>query len=752
MRLLFIMGSQHRGGAERHAVSLMNGLAERGHECMAAYVKSVGGPVADLGLASAVAVRPLGASRYLDLRAINDLAALIAQSAPDVLVATNPYALMYATAARTGGRIPLVTTFHSTRPHGIKERLQMLVYRPLFWKADCTIFVSSEQQAFWRRRGLVSRRSEVIHNGIDAERDFAPRGAAGLERRRELCLADGDYVIGICAWLRPEKNHLQLVEAIARLRAAGLPARALLIGDGEMREAVTARASALGIGNHVTITGARRDVRPDIAACDVMVLCSVAVETFSLAALEAMALERPVVHAELGGAREMIIDGHNGFLFPVRDTAALVRRLEALADRELAQRLGRNARIVVREAFTATGMVDRYESLLRDLRRPQSEPGKPLVVLLGPDLGAVSGVSTHLNMLWRSSLADRFALRHVQVGSEGRRGSRAGIFLRRLLGPLALAAAIGRRRPAVVHINTSLVARAFWRDLAHLVVARLVGTRVVYQVHGGALPQQFAGNSRILRAILERALRLPDCIVVLARSELAAYAAMLPGQDVRVIPNAVEATGTEQWEREPRASDAPLRIVYLGRLVPAKGLHELLRGLAEARAGGTRAELTIAGSGPDEISLRALAAELGLGDHLRFARPVFGAEKQRLLAHSDVLALPTHHEGLPYALLEAMNAGLAIITTRVGAIPDVVTEGVHGLFVPLRNPGAIAAAIASLAKEPELLNRMARACRERIAEAYLLPRLASQLADLYTGLCANPPRRARRRSARQTIA
>ena len=138
---------------------------------------------------------------------------------------------------------------------------------------------------------------------------------------------------------------------------------------------------------------------------------------------------------------------------------------------------------------------------------------------------------------------------------------------------------------------------------------------------------------------------------------------------------------------------------------------------------------------------------------VRFARPVFGEEKQRLLAHSDVLALPTYNEGLPYALLEAMHAGLATITTRVGAIPDVVTEGVHGLFVPPRNPGAIAAAISSLAREPERLSRMARACRERIAEAYLLPRLASQLADLYTGLCTNPPpRRARRRSARQTIA
>ena len=753
MRLMFVTGSLHRGGAERHAVSLMNGLAERGHECAAVYIKCVGGTVADLGLDGAVAVHPLGASRYLDLRAMSDLAALIAQCAPDVLVATNPYALMYATLARSGRRIPLLTTFHSTRPHGFKERLQMLVYRPLFWRADCTVFVSAAQRSFWRRRGLASRRSEVIHNGIDAEGYFAPRSDAGTGRRRELGFGDGDYVIGICAWLRPEKNHVQLVEAIARLRAAGLPARALLIGDGELREAITERARELGIGDHVTITGERRDVRPDLAACDVVVLCSVAVETFSLAALEAMALEKPVVHAELGGARELILDGYNGYLFPVRDTDALVQRLRILADRECAQRLGRNARLVVREAFTARGMIDRYERLLGETSRQARAGRKPGVLLLGPDLGAVSGVSTHVNMLLGSTLADRFDLRHFQVGSEGRSGRGFNRVLRTFLSPLRLAATILRGRPAIVHINTSIDVRAFWRDLAHLLAARIAGSRVIYQVHGGELPVDFAGGSRFVKAVIERALRLPDCIVVLAKSELAAYKALLPGQRVRVIPNAVE-TFPPRGDDRPRDDGAPVEIVYLGRLVPAKGLHDSLRGLRDARAGGADARLTIAGSGPDETALRRLVAELDLESSVRFTGPVFGAEKERLLARSDVLALPTYHaEGLPYALLEAMSAGLAVITTRVAAIPDVVTEGVHGLFVPPRDPAAIAAAITQLAADRQMLRRMGNAGRERVAEAYSLPRLAAEFGELYARLADNLPARGERgRSTRHTPA
>jgi len=109
-------------------------------------------------------------------------------------------------------------------------------------------------------------------------------------------------------------------------------------------------------------------VRPFVTAADVMVLCSIAVETFSLAALEAMAMGKPVVHAELGGAAEMIVPGDNGLLFPVGDTAALVAALARLADRALAARMGRRARELAESMFSEAVMVDRYEQLLREAR------------------------------------------------------------------------------------------------------------------------------------------------------------------------------------------------------------------------------------------------------------------------------------------------------------------------------------------------------------------------------------------------
>ena len=112
---------------------------------------------------------------------------------------------------------------------------------------------------------------------------------------------------------------------------------------------------------------------------------------------------------------------------------------------------------------------------------------RPAVLLLGPSRDAISGVTTHVNALLDSRLAGEFALEHFQVGSEGRSESAPGRLLRFVASPVALAAAVLRRGAAVVHLNTSLNAKAWWRDLVYLLVAKACGARVVLQVHGGAL-------------------------------------------------------------------------------------------------------------------------------------------------------------------------------------------------------------------------------------------------------------------------
>lgn len=362
----------------------------------------------------------------------------------------------------------------------------------------------------------------------------------------------------------------------------------------------------------------------------------------------------------------------------------------------------------------------------------------PVVLLLGPDRAAISGVSTHINLLYDSSLAWHYRLRHFRVGSEGREEGRIERLVRLIVSPFALALTLVGERVDVMHLNTSLNRRAYWRDLAYMIVARILGVRVIYQIHGGQLPLEFTGGRWLASRFLRLTLRLPEAIVVLAKRELEAYLRFVPNQAVHLMPNAIDTQPLAKLPEKPADARPGLQLLYLGRLARDKGLYETLHGLRLARLRGIDAHLVIAGNGPEEAGLKRAVSELQLEKDVHFFGPAFGADKLRLLGESDVLLLPSYAEGLPYALLEGMGAGLPVIATPVGAIPDVMSETRHGLFVPPRDTHAIARAIARLAVDPEGRERMGATARQRIASAYSIRRLASDLATLYAG---SPERR-----------
>ena len=358
-----------------------------------------------------------------------------------------------------------------------------------------------------------------------------------------------------------------------------------------------------------------------------------------------------------------------------------------------------------------------------------------VVLLLGPSREAISGVTTHLNSLLGSRLSSRFDLVHFQVGSEGRNEGLLGRIARLALSPLALAAAIARHGAGLVHVNTSLNAKAYWRDFAYVLAAKLCGARVLYQVHGGRL-EEFVAKSRVPGAFVRRALRWPDVVVVLSRSQLGVFRGAAPAQAVALVPNGIDCRPYLRYNRPASEAGAPLRLIYIGRLVPAKGLLETIEALRLARSRGINARLVIAGNGPEEPRLRQYVREAALTREVSFVGAAYGEHKAQLLSQADALTLASYAEGLPYSLLEAMAAGVVPIVTPVGAIPDVVADGEHGLFVAPRDAEAIAQAIGKLAQDRAALARMSAACRKHIAAVYSIERVARDFSQLYWGLCA----------------
>ena len=219
----------------------------------------------------------------------------------------------------------------------------------------------------------------------------------------------------------------------------------------------------------------------------------------------------------------------------------------------------------------------------------------PVVLLLGPARSAASGVATHINQLFGSALSKRFRLSLFQVGSEGRGESGGATVVRLALSPVALIVRLAWLRPRIVHINTSLDLKGYWRDLVYLAVAKVLGCKVVYQVHGGALPGQFFPHSRLLTALLRRVLMWADVVVLLAKCEMTAYQQFVPRARLIRIANCVPI----EEGRGPVALDsaAVLTVAYIGRLTASKGILETVEAVRILRGRGTQIRLTIAGAG-----------------------------------------------------------------------------------------------------------------------------------------------------------
>ena len=354
------------------------------------------------------------------------------------------------------------------------------------------------------------------------------------------------------------------------------------------------------------------------------------------------------------------------------------------------------------------------------------------ILILGPSFGAVSGVSTHLRQLFGSDLCHDFHLVHFQVGSEGRNEGWLGKLRRVLLSPIELGLTIALTRPDIVHLNTSMNPKGFWRDMVYLVVAHVLGSKIVFQVHGGVMPQTFCYGRQAFRLLLRKILMIPDAVVVLSNLAKQAYDAFVPLKRLAIIPNAIELEAYAGSE-EKNFDVEPLRLVYIGRIAHDKGIQHAIEAVRILRKQYAVEKILfeIAGVGPDEKRFREMVKNLGIEDIVKFIGPVFGLEKIVFWQNAHVFIFPTFHEGLPYALLESLASGTPVITTQVGGIPDVVQENVHAIFIPPHHSLELAIAIKALMDDRAKLKKMSLNGKARARDDYGIEILARNFRQLY---------------------
>ena len=366
------------------------------------------------------------------------------------------------------------------------------------------------------------------------------------------------------------------------------------------------------------------------------------------------------------------------------------------------------------------------------------KPAPPRVLMVGPAFGGRGGIASVVDVLRADGLFEREGIVYVATHADGGRLDKLGAALDGLWR-VGLACG-GRERPAIVHVHSGSRA-SFLRKSLVLWLARRGGAHTIFHLHGGGFrryAQEEAGP--LLRRWIRHTLEASSRVIALSPGWAAMVRECAPRARVEVLPNPVRL-GLASPTAPGRAEAG--RILFLGRIAPAKGVDELLEACAGLAPHHPALRLVLGGTGELEWVQRR-AAELGIAGRVETPGWLDDDARAAQLARAWLFCLPSHAEGLPMSMLEAMAAGVPVVATTVGGIPEAVGDGVEGLLAPPRDAAALALAIGRLLDDGGLRARLACAARGAVERHYATGVVCGRLAALYGQLLDERAQRYRR--------
>ncbi len=359
------------------------------------------------------------------------------------------------------------------------------------------------------------------------------------------------------------------------------------------------------------------------------------------------------------------------------------------------------------------------------------------VLLVGPlpTPPFLGGVEVGVDLLLNSELAEQTGMRLFN-NWRGRDSSRP--IWQRLSYQLAAYARfvliVLQSRCRIVHVKTSSGVN-FYQNGLYAFIARLLGRRVILQIHGGGFPDYYQQSSRLRQAIVRRLLNFPQVLLVLS-PWWADYFNKLTGREAMVAPNATYTRIYSQAQPDRKRFGIPpgrIAILFMGTrdraTEAAKGIFELLDAMADLCQRYPQLFLVVAGNGSHRKEIEQV---LGKEGKCWLSAGVITLDvKPELYQSIDLFVLPSHYENMPNSLIEAMAAGVPAIATAVGAIPEMIQDGVSGFVIPSQDAQALAARIECLITDATLYKSIAAAAAQAAAEKYDMAVLQQILLDVY---------------------
>lgn len=351
------------------------------------------------------------------------------------------------------------------------------------------------------------------------------------------------------------------------------------------------------------------------------------------------------------------------------------------------------------------------------------------IVMLGTSLHTKGGIASVIKSYQAAGLFDRWDISYLPSHIDGGWTLKLRVATAALMKFLAMLL-VGRVQ--LVHVHSASNA-SFWRKTAFIIPALLFYRPVLFHLHGGGFIAFYRGCNTLQRRLIRFILNHVAVVIVLSDAWQKQLSLIAPFASFRPIPNPVQV---EPVNARVSCTATPT-IIFMGRLEKEKGIFDLIDALVYLRARYPKLELKLAGDGNVE-AVRQSAAERGVADALRFLGWIDGPEKTRMLSNADALVLPSYAEGLPMSALEAMAVGTPVVATRVGALPELIDDGVNGFLVEAGDVRGLSRAIDRLLSSDTTRRRLSKSARERIEQFYSSERVVPQIEAIYLQFGIHP--------------
>jgi glycosyltransferase involved in cell wall biosynthesis len=728
---LLLIETLNRGGIENVLIRLIPKLEQEGWSSIVMTIGS-GGEMYQEYIDRGITVVTLDQTAFFHPRTLRLIAARIHELDPDIVM-TNLFKAdvigrIFLRFAIKQPVVPyLVTTYNHPR-YWIARVFEWFT-KPLALKY---IANSNAVQLFYEKR-LGVRRGKIVvaPNGVDTD-VFAAADAKSVQQ--EFALPKDAFVVTCVANLAANKGQADLLTAFERVFATNPKAFLFLVGDGEQRQALLDQRVTLQSKDRIILLGRRTDVPAILKATSVFVLPTL-FEGMSTAILEAMAARRAIITTNIPENKVLVTHDESALLVDPKSPDQIAAALKTLsADPALRTRLSDAAFADVEAKYSVANTAHIISDIFNDLT--EVNPYRRVVHIIGSlDIGGAEQM-----LLKTLPLLDRDTYEHIVI-TLFRPGELAPEFAKRnitvihcelrslfdLRGLRALVQHVHDQQPALVItylFQANAIGRLYLRQRINAPIIPFLRTTYNYNqfryrfarffeyITKNAVTHWFANSDAVKEFYVTRIKVDPARITV--------------------IPNGIDVSIYERPAKRPRIAGMSvppksLVVTCVANLAPSKGHSFLLEAFNELYRQCPHSYLLIVGDGQERAALEEQATGYPSKEHILFLGR--RSDVAQILTLTDIFVLPTLFEGLSNALLEAMAAACAVITTDIPENRVIITDQETGLLVPPSDVPALAAALVAVAKDTGQRHAFGQRAKAFIDRSFNLQHTADELDD-----------------------